>query len=164
MEETVKAKSPDVQALKRNEKKWTPTLMKAGWSAFPNIIIEKQRALGLDALDMNILLHLVQYWWLEENVPHPSVGTIAEALQVTTRTIQKRISKLQNDGLITREERRHSKFGSQTNLYRFDGLIKACQPFAEEKLAATKKKAEDDKDRVKRKKPKLVVNNDAPTA
>ena len=54
MEETVKAKSPDVQALKQNEKKWTPTLMKAGWSAIPNIIIEKQRALGLDALDVNI--------------------------------------------------------------------------------------------------------------
>ncbi|NEI67415.1 HTH domain-containing protein [Rhizobium leguminosarum] len=160
MEETVVAKSPDVQ-VKRNEKKWTPTLMKAGWSAFPNIIIEKQRALGLDALDMNILLHLVQYWWLEENVPHPSVATIAEALNVTPRTIQKRITRLQNAKLITREERRTSKFGSQTNLYRFDGLIKACQPFAEEKIAEMKKKADDKEARVKRKKPKLVVNNDA---
>ncbi|WLS11929.1 HTH domain-containing protein (plasmid) [Shinella sumterensis] len=163
MEETVKAKSPDVQALKQNEKKWTPTMMKAGWSAFPNIIIEKQRALGLDAMDMNILLHLVQYWWLEENVPHPSVATIADAIGVTPRAIQKRITALQAAGLITREERRHSKFGSQTNLYRFDGLIKACLPFAEEKIAAAKKKAEDEKDRVKRKKPKLVVNNDAPS-
>ena len=151
---------PDVQALKQNEKKWTPTLMKAGWSAFPNIIIEKQRALGLDAMDMNILLHLVQYWWLEENVPHPSVGTIAVAIGVTPRAIQKRITALQAAGLITREERRHSKFGSQTNLYRFDGLIAACKPFAEEKVAAAKKKAEEDKARVKRKKPKLIVNND----
>ena len=160
MEEVVKAKTPDVQALKQNEKKWSPTLMKAGWSAFPNIIIEKQRALGLDALDMNILLHLVQYWWLEENVPHPSVATIADAIGVTTRTIQKRISALQAAGLITREERRHAKFGSQTNLYRFDGLIKACLPFAQEKVEAAKKKAEENKERVKRKKPKLVVNND----
>lgn len=162
MEETVKAKPPDVQALKQNEKKWTPTLMKAGWSAFPNIIIEKQRALGLDAMDMNILLHLVQYWWLEENVPHPSVATIAEAIGVTPRAIQKRVTALQAAGLITREECRHSKFGSQTNLYRFDGLIAACKPFAEEKVAAAKKKAEEDKARVKRKKPKLVVNNDTP--
>ena len=128
MEENVKAKGTDVQALKQNEKKWSPTLMKAGWSAFPNIIIEKQRALGLDAMDMNILLHLVQYWWLEENVPHPSVATIADAIGVTPRAIQKRITALQAAGLITREERRHSKFGSQTNLYRFDGLIAACLP------------------------------------
>ncbi|MBD9560584.1 helix-turn-helix domain-containing protein [Ensifer sp. ENS03] len=161
MEDAVKAKTPDVQALKQNEKKWTPTLMKAGWSAIPNIIIEKQRALGLDALDINILLHLIQYWWLEENVPHPSVGTIAEALGVTPRTIQKRITAMQAAKLITREERRHSKFGSQTNLYRFDGLIAACKPHAEEKIAAAKKKAEEEKERVKRKKPKLVVNNDA---
>jgi predicted transcriptional regulator len=161
MEENIKAKGTDVQALKQNEKKWSPTLIKAGWSAFPNIIIEKQRALGLDAMDMNILLHLVQYWWLEENVPHPSVATIAEAIGVTPRAIQKRITALQAAGLITREERRHSKFGSQTNLYRFDGLIKACLPFAQEKLEAAKKKAEENKERVKRKKPKLVVNNDA---
>lgn len=161
MEESVKAKAPDVQALKQNEKKWTPTLMKAGWSAFPNIIIEKQRALGLDAMDMNILLHLVQYWWLEENVPHPSVATIAEAIGVTPRAIQKRIAALEGIGLIKREERRHGKFGSQTNLYRFDGLIKACTPFAEEKIEAAKKKAEENKARVKRKKPQLVVNNDA---
>ena len=46
MEENVKVKGHDVQALKQNEKKWTPTLMKAGWSAVPNIIIEKQRALA----------------------------------------------------------------------------------------------------------------------
>lgn len=162
MEETVKAKSPDVQALKQNEKKWTPTLMKAGWSAIPNIIIEKQRALGLDALDVNILLHLIQYWWTEDNVPRPAVGTIAEALNVTPPTIQKRITSMQKIGLIKRDERRHSKFGSQTNLYRFDGLIAACTPHALEKIAAAKKKAEEEKDRVKRKKPKLVVNNDAP--
>lgn len=138
--------------------------MKAGWSAIPNIIIEKQRALGLDALDVNILLHLIQYWWTEDNVPRPSVGTIADALNVTPRTIQKRITSMQNIGLITRVERRTSKFGSQTNLYRFDGLIAACTPHAVEKIAAAKKKAEEEKDRVKRKKPKLVVNNDVPDA
>ncbi len=103
-------------------------------------------------------------WWLEENVPHPSVATIADAIGVTPRAIQKRITALQAVGLITREERRHSKFGSQTNFYRFDGLIAACLPFAQEKLEAAKKKAEENKERVKRKKPKLVVNNDAPGA
>lgn len=81
-------------------------------------------------------------------------------LFVTPRTIQKRITRLQNAKLITREERRTSKFGSQTNLYRFDGLIKACQPFAEEKIAEMKKKADDKEASVKRKKSKIVVNND----
>jgi len=39
---------------------------------------------------------------------------------------------------------------------------KHCKPFAEEKVAAAKKKAEEDKAWVKRKKPKLVVNYDMP--
>ncbi len=49
----------NVEQLRVNEKKWTKPLMDSGWSVLPNIIIEKQAALGLDPLDMNIILHLV---------------------------------------------------------------------------------------------------------
>lgn len=56
--------------------------MAAGWNVIPNIIIEKQEGLGLDALDMNIILHLSHYWWQPDNVPHPSVATIAKAIGV----------------------------------------------------------------------------------
>ncbi len=149
----------DVKNLRVNEKKWTKPLMDAGWSALPNIIIEKQAALGLDPLDMNIILHLVQYWWLPDNLPHPSVGTIAEAIGVTTRTVQKRIKAMEDVGLMKRQERRHTRNGSETNLYSFDGLIQAVTPFAEEKLAKKAEEQASQKARVKRKKPKLVVNN-----
>ncbi|WP_292516530.1 helix-turn-helix domain-containing protein [Mesorhizobium sp.] len=149
----------DVEKLRVNEKKWTKTLMATGWSAFPNILIEKQRALGLDALDMNIIIHLVQYWWLPENLPHPSVETIAKAINVTPRTIQKRIKALEELGLIKREERRHTQVGSITNRYNFEGLIEAAKPYAVEKLAEMKKAAEAKKDRLERKKPRLVVDN-----
>ena len=70
----------NAEQLRVNEKKWTKPLMDAGWSVLPNIIIEKQAALGLHPLDMNIILHLVQYWWVADNLPHPSVATIAEAI------------------------------------------------------------------------------------
>ena len=46
------------QQLKVNEKKWSPTLMKAGWTALPNVLFERQKALGLDAIDINIILHI----------------------------------------------------------------------------------------------------------
>ena len=48
----------EAENLRTNEKKWSKPLMAAGWNVIPNIIIEKQEALGLDALDMNIILHL----------------------------------------------------------------------------------------------------------
>lgn len=150
----------EVEKLKVNEQKWSKPLMEAGWTALPNVIIERQAALGLDALDINLIVHLAHYWWQPENLPRPSVETIAKALQVTPRTIQKRMRQLEAAGLMNREERRTTKNGSATNLYRFDGLIKAATPFAVEKLkeieAATKAKTE----RLARKRPKLVVNNE----
>ncbi len=37
--------------------------MDAGWTAIPSIILDKQHALGLDPIDVNILLQLAKHWW-----------------------------------------------------------------------------------------------------
>lgn len=148
------------EALRRNEAKWTKPLMDAGWNAVPSIIIEKQEALGLDALDMNIVIHLSNYWWHPDNLPHPSVETIAKAIGVKPRTVQKRIKSLHELGLLTRTERRNTRFGSDTNLYGFGGLITAALPFAQEKLAERAKRNEAEKDRLSRKRPKLELVTD----
>jgi DNA-binding transcriptional regulator YhcF (GntR family) len=147
----------EAEALRRNEAKWSKPLMTAGWNAIPSIIIEKQEALGLDALDMNIIIHLSNYWWHADKLPCPSVATIAKAIGVKPRTVQKRIAALQANGLIERVERRESRFGSQTNLYSFNGLINHAQPFAAEKIAEREKREAEEKARLARKKPKLSV-------
>ena len=149
-----------VQQLRVNEKKWTPTLMKAGWTVLPNVIFERQQVLGLDALDINILLHIASYWWTEEGKPHPSKVTIAKAIGVDPRTVQRRIAALEKDRLIRREERRISGGGSKTNIYHFDGLIEAASPYAIEKIQERKAKAPERAARAQRKgKPKLRVVN-----
>lgn len=145
------------EALRRNEAKWTRQLMAAGWNAIPSIIIEKQEALGLDAIDMNIIVHLSNYWWHADNLPCPSVETIAKAVGVKPRTVQKRVAALQNVKLLTRTERRKTRFGSDTNLYSFEGLIAAAMPFAKEKLAKREERDKAERERIARKKPKLAV-------
>jgi predicted transcriptional regulator len=146
------------QALRVNEKKWSKPLMEAGWTAIPSVIVERQKALGLDALDVNILLHLSVYWWTADNKPHPAKGTIAEALGVEPRTVQRRIAALEAARLIRREERRIKGKGSRTNLYHFDGLIRAALPFAKEKLAERAKRDAEKKAAVARKgRPKLQL-------
>ena len=150
-------KQADAETLRKNEKKWSKPLMAAGWNALPSIIIEKQQALGLDAIDMNIVLHLSQYWWTADKLPYPSVATIAKAIGVTPRTVQKRITALQAVGLLTRIQRRKTPKGSDTNLYSFEGLIKAALPYAKGKLAARAQRDEAERERVARKKPKLTV-------
>jgi hypothetical protein len=150
-------KSPNAETLKRNEAKWSKVLMESGWTAIPSVIIERQQALGLDSLDINILCYLTTFWWIPNNVPHPSIGTIANAIGVSARTIQKRIAAMEKVGLLAREQRRKTRVGSDTNLYRFDGLIRAVTPYAKEKLEERARREKEDRQRLTRKKPVLTV-------
>jgi DNA-binding transcriptional regulator YhcF (GntR family) len=127
--------------LRTNEKKWTKPLMDAGWTALPSVIIENQRQLLLSPLDLNIILYLASKWWTAEGKPYPSKNTMAKAMDVHPRTIQKHIASLEGAGYIRREERR-TEVGSRTNIYHLDGLIKAAKPFADEKLEEIKEKTE----------------------
>jgi DNA-binding MarR family transcriptional regulator len=146
------------EALRINEQKWTKLLMDSGWTAVPSVILERQKALGLDELDMNILMYLTTYWWTEENKPHPAKGTMAEALGVHPRTIQRRIAAMEAAKLIRREERRYPGRGSRTNLYHFDGLIEAVRPFAKEKIEErAKREAERKKAAARKGRPRLTV-------
>jgi hypothetical protein len=146
--------------LRRNEEKWTTPLMDAGWTVLPSIILEKQQALGLDPIDVNILLQLAKYWWYNDNLPHPSKTTLAECMGVDPSTVRRRIAQMERSGFIRRVTRYDAKHGGQTsNAYEFDGLITAATPFAVETVnTREERRAEDDARRV-RKKPRLVVDN-----
>lgn len=158
MKNPTSAEKQPRQSLKTNEEKWSKLLMDAGWISFPAVIVERQQALGLDAVDLNILLHLANYWWTKDRKPYPSKKTIADALGVTPRTVQRRIADMEKGGLIRREERRIPGRGSQTNIYHLDGLIKAVAVYAEEKLKKQKeRKQEDEATRSRKGKPRLKV-------
>jgi DNA-binding transcriptional regulator YhcF (GntR family) len=124
--------------LRQNEAKWTRIMMDAGWTAIPSIILEHQKALGLDPLDLNILLQLAKHWWQANNPPHPSKRRIAEAIGIDPRTVQRRITRLENVGLIRREARRGKYGGTSTNAYHFDGLIAKATPYARKAIEQRK--------------------------
>jgi len=86
--------------------------------------------LGIDALDLNILLHLLSYWWEDENHPHPSKETLAQAMNVSASTIQRRIRAMEAGGLLRRIERRREKDRSETNLYDLTLLRDLLEPHA----------------------------------
>jgi len=141
----------------QNEKKWSKTLMQAGWTVIPSVILERQQALGLDQLDINILLHLAKYWWYSDSPPRPSKQAIADCIGVDKSTVRRRIARMEKDGLISRVARFDKKYGQQTNSYHFDGLIKEATPFAEEEIEARKKQKADASKRRTRKRP--IKNN-----
>jgi DNA-binding Lrp family transcriptional regulator len=153
-------KVQDSERLKRNEEKWSPVLMEAGWTVLPSIILEKQHALGLDAVDVNILLQLARYWWFSDRPPYPSKATIAECMNVNPSTVRRHIARMERDGFIRREYRYNPKRGGQdTNAYHFTGLIKAAKPFAVEAIDTREQRKAEDLVRRRRKKPQLVVDN-----
>lgn len=124
------------QSEKENEKKWTKPVMAAGWTAIPSVLLEQQQALGLSAMEINILLHLIRHWWKKDDLPYPSKQTIADCVGVDRRTVQRHIEQMEKRGLIRRAHRFHPSGGQQSNFYDFSGLIKALVPLAKEAIAA----------------------------
>ena len=143
---------------KVNEKKWSKELLAAGWTMLPNIIFERQQALGLDSTDINILLHLASYWWKPGDKPYPSKSTIAKAMGIDPRTVQRRIAQMELAKFIRREQRRIPGVGSKTNIYHLEGLIEAAKPYAREKVEEQGRKAAERNARAARKgRPRLQV-------
>lgn len=126
----------DVQKqFKQNEKKWTKILMEAGWTVLPSVILDRQRAFGLDAVDINILLHLAKHWWYADNLPRPSKQSIADCMNIDKSTVRRHIASMEKAGLIKRTPRYDKqRGGQQPNTYDFEGLIKEATPFAEESI------------------------------
>ncbi|WP_328732293.1 helix-turn-helix domain-containing protein [Vreelandella azerica] len=137
--------------------KWGKPTRDAGWTSIPNILIYRQKTLGLDSLDLNILLHLMTYWWQNEQKPYPSKATLAKSIGVTSGTIQKRIRAMEAGGLIKRIQRRRENNRSDTNEYDLSPLRDALVPHAEEELRERKKK------HTERQKRKTTVNKPSTT-
>lgn len=129
-----------LERLRRNEKKWTRPLISAGWLTVPDVLLQYQRELGLDAVDVNILFHLASYWWYADNLPHPSKRTIAARMDVDPSTVRRHIAKMEKNGLINRNPRYGTDNRREANDYDFTGLIKKATPFAKEMIEKKKQR------------------------
>ncbi|ENJ1524217.1 helix-turn-helix domain-containing protein [Shewanella algae] len=116
--------------LKANEEKWGKENVEAGWTLVPNALLVHQASLGLQPMDVNIILQIARFWWEAGKHPYPSKGTLADCIGVSPRTIQTRISALAKLGFIERIERRDSN-GSKTNIYKLTPLIEHLKPYSE---------------------------------
>jgi DNA-binding transcriptional regulator YhcF (GntR family) len=143
--------------------RWGKVNTAAGWTALPSVLFQRQKALLLDAVDLNIILHLAGHWWDADRFPYPSVNTLALAVGKTPRTIQRRIKELETIGYVKRIRRSKDK-RSISNAYDLSGLVKACEPFAKEQIEEREQRKKEAVARSTRKKPvslKLVPTSSA---
>lgn len=152
-----KTKTPAIE--RKIAQRWGKELTEAGWTAIPNVIFQRQRALGLDSVDINILLQLAAYWWTPGNHPYPSKARIAGAIGIDPRTVQRHIARLESGGLIRRIPRRSAAGGSHTNQYDLTPLAAAAKPYALEELQEIARRTKENSEKLSRKRPKLDVIN-----
>ena len=137
------------------ERKFGRAIASAGWTAVPSILLERQDALGLDATDLAILAHLFKHWWTKDSLPCPSKGTIAKRLGITSRTVQKRIARMEDEGLVARRQRPRPGKRHASNEYELAGLMKKLEPMALEAVEQRKKQEAERQERLRRKRPHL---------
>ena len=135
------ASKPETNHLQRLKQRWTPPLIEAGYTALPNAILLRQQALGLDSIDLNIILQIASYWWSREKLPFPSKQRIAKAIGIDKSTVRKRLAALEHGKLIRRIHRPGAYGGNDSNAYDLDPLIKAATPYALEMIQEINAKA-----------------------
>jgi predicted transcriptional regulator len=135
---------PPTQATTKSmmEARWGKSVIRAGYTVVPSIILRAQARLHINAVDLAVLLHLLDHWWDNAEMPFPSKKRIADRLEVSTKTVQRAIVKLEKEGLVRRVTRSNGNGGQASNLYDLQPLIDRIRPFADEDLEARKKAAD----------------------
>ena len=114
-------------ALKASEKKWGHDVLRHGWCLLPSLLFRAQRKLNITALQMAVLLQILEHWWEAERAPYPSKETIAHRLNMSARQVQRHIAALEKAGHLLRRERKAVNRGQLSNFYEFDGLVAALK-------------------------------------
>lgn len=130
------------------EAKWGKAAIASGFTAIPDVVFQNQKALKLKSFDVLVILHLASYWWKPDGNPRPAKGTIADALDVDPRTVQRSIQKMEAMGYIRRIYRTAKVGDNLPNEYDLAGLVKHVNQLAEEKLALKAKRAAEDKSKL----------------
>lgn len=140
------------------EKRWGKAAYRHGWVAIPAILLDKQASLGIDPLDMNILLHIARHWWEADRHPWKRKRELAQDLGRVPRTVQRRIADMEKGGLIQRRTRRRADGSTMSNEYDLTPLAKILDDFAAEAIVQREKQRVE-KEGLRRKKrpgPRLV--------
>jgi hypothetical protein len=100
--------------------KWGTSLV-SGFQVIPNVLVRAQAHLGLDAVDVVVLLNMNMHWWKMGEFPFPRPTIIAKRMGISKRTVERRIEKLVKAGLL---ERVPLHGDDNLRRYRLDGLVR----------------------------------------
>lgn len=94
----------------------------AGFQQVPDALLMKQQALGLEGLDLLVLLNITSFWWRGDEPPYLRPKQIAGRLNVSVRSVQRVVKKLEEKKLI-RRGRWTGADGKERPAVFLDGLV-----------------------------------------
>ena len=102
---------------------WGKDIIRHGYTAVPNILLQAQQRLGISATQLNIIVQLLEYWQKPEKIPYPSKQKLADRIGCSPKTIQTNVRQLENVGLIKRKARLTSAGDWDSNAYDLSPLV-----------------------------------------
>jgi DNA-binding MarR family transcriptional regulator len=123
------------------QEKWG-TALEAGFQVVPNVLIRAQRNLGLDPIDVVVLLNLLAHWWEREDRPYISPSSIARRMDVTTRTVERHLKRLEEKGFLRRCRPQRSGEGIYIRSYDLQPLIGILQEASKNALTQRAQRVE----------------------
>ena len=125
---------------------FSEAVMKHGFTAVPNILVRAQGRLKLTSTQFAIVVQLLSYWYEPGRPPFPSKEDLARHLGMSKATVRENVAKLEQRGLIRREQQVTAAGDYGSNKYHLDGLVAALQKlvpeFDEEREERRARKAE----------------------
>lgn len=109
-------------------KKWGHSL-DAGFQIIPDVLFRCQKLLDLEAVDVVILLNITTHWWEYDDLPYPRPSIIAKRMNLSTRTVERRISEMQKNGFLIRLASERKK-GKTIRPYDLSGLVEKLKLFS----------------------------------
>lgn len=131
---------PDTR--RASEKKFGKPVMDLGFCIVPSLLMKAQARLGVNPVQFNIIMQLMDSWWEHERRPWPGKKLLAGRLNMSERQVQRQIAELEQAGLVSRIARTLPSKGKTTNAYDLSGLVAKLKEM-EPEFAEVQKEARD---------------------
>jgi len=107
-----------------------------GFQPVPDILLRKQKVLGINNTELVVLLNITLHWWMHDKWPFPRPSNIASRMGVSTRTVERAIEGLEEKGILERLENVQDEKGHSVRYFDLTKLVIKLKLFAGEKVIA----------------------------
>ena len=90
--------------------KWGESVAQRGFAQIPNHLLLLNQFLAPDSkltpIELLVLIQLAGGWWRKDELPFPSVSTLAARIGASPRQVQRALKRLEDDKFLERKTRR----------------------------------------------------------